>query len=163
MRIITLSLSALLWSLLIMTKCDIHCRYLIELYLFLVAVHLYANYSAVKALCLNTLNEDRLALILKGYMLNERVPEPPKVNREESVFLLGNPSEMLLIVAFVSHIQTTALSLYWYKNLYTLIVLRVLFSQGCLRLRHKNWRFICEHTGKGRHLIHGNGILVKVL
>ncbi|XP_011340582.1 RUS1 family protein C16orf58 homolog isoform X2 [Ooceraea biroi] len=68
-------------------------QYLIELYLFLVAVHLYANYSAVKALCLDTLNEDRLALIVKRYMLNEHVPEPPEINEEESVFLLGNPTK----------------------------------------------------------------------
>lgn len=71
-------------------------RYLIELYLFLVAVHLYANYSAVKVLCLDTFNEDRLALIIKNYMINERIPEPKRVNKEESVFLLGNPSKTLL-------------------------------------------------------------------
>ncbi|XP_071577186.1 RUS family member 1 [Temnothorax nylanderi] len=67
-------------------------QYLLELYLFLVAVHLYANYSAVKALCLDTLNEDRLAIIVKNYMINEQIPEPSKVNKEESVFLLKNPT-----------------------------------------------------------------------
>lgn len=72
-------------------------RYLIELYLFLVAVHLYANYSAVKALCLDTLNEDRLALIIKHYMMNEQIPEPKKVNKEESVFLLGNSSKIIIL------------------------------------------------------------------
>lgn len=71
-------------------------RYLIELYLFLVAVHLYANYSAVKVLCLDTLNEDRLALIIKNYMINERIPDPKRLNKEESVFLLSNPSKILL-------------------------------------------------------------------
>ncbi|XP_014478456.1 PREDICTED: RUS1 family protein C16orf58 isoform X1 [Dinoponera quadriceps] len=70
-------------------------RYLIELYVFLVAVHLYANYSAVKALCLDTLNEDRLALIIKHYMMNERIPEPWRINKEESVFLLGSPSRQM--------------------------------------------------------------------
>lgn len=67
-------------------------QYLLELYLFLVAVHLYANYSAVKALCLDTFNEDRLAIIIKNYMMNEQIPEPRKVNKEESVFLLKNPT-----------------------------------------------------------------------
>ncbi|KYQ54979.1 UPF0420 protein C16orf58 [Trachymyrmex zeteki] len=67
-------------------------QYVLELYLFLVAVHLYANYSAVKALCLDTLNEDRLAIIIKNYMMNEQIPEPWKVNKEESVFLLKNPT-----------------------------------------------------------------------
>ncbi|XP_050465878.1 RUS family member 1 [Cataglyphis hispanica] len=70
-------------------------QYLIELYLFLVAVHLYANYSAVKVLCLDTLNEDRLALIIKNYMINERIPEPKKLNKEESVFLLDNPTKSI--------------------------------------------------------------------
>ncbi|XP_029168227.1 LOW QUALITY PROTEIN: RUS1 family protein C16orf58 [Nylanderia fulva] len=70
-------------------------RYLIELYLFLVAVHLYANYSAVKVLCLDTLNEDRLALNIKSYMINERIPEPKIVNKEESVFLLDNPAKSI--------------------------------------------------------------------
>lgn len=56
-------------------------------------VHLYANYSAVKALCLDTLNEDRLALIIKNYMMNERIPEPERINKEESVFLLRNPNK----------------------------------------------------------------------
>lgn len=59
------------------------------------AVHLYANYSAVKALCLDTLNEDRLALIIKNYMMNERIPEPQRINQEESVFLFGNPCKIL--------------------------------------------------------------------
>lgn len=58
------------------------------------AVHLYANYSAVKALCLDTLNEDRLAIIVKNYMTNEQILEPRKVNQEESVFLLKNPSKI---------------------------------------------------------------------
>lgn len=81
--------------LLIMIKSYTY-RYLIELYLFLVAVHLYANYSAVKVLCLDTLNEDRLALIIKNHMINEQIPEPKRLNKEESVFLLGNPSKILL-------------------------------------------------------------------
>lgn len=69
-------------------------RYLFELYLFLVAVHLYANYSAVKALCLDTLNEDRLAIIVKNYMVNEQILEPRKVNKAESVFLFKNSSKI---------------------------------------------------------------------
>lgn len=83
--------------LLIMIKSYIYIyRYLIELYLFLVAVHMFANYSAVKVLCLDTLNEDRLALNIKNYMINERILEPKRMNKEESVFLLGNPSKILL-------------------------------------------------------------------
>ncbi|CAK9809949.1 RUS family member 1 [Anthophora plagiata] len=67
-------------------------RFVIEFYLFLVMVHLYANYSAVKALCLNSLNEDRLALIVKSYITNEVIPEPEEVNKKESVLLLTKPT-----------------------------------------------------------------------
>ena len=67
-------------------------RYIMELYLFLVAVHLYANYSAVKALRLNSLNEDRLALIVKSYVTNETIPEPDEVNKKESVLLFAKPT-----------------------------------------------------------------------
>lgn len=63
-------------------------RYVLELYLILVIVHLYANYSAVKALCLNSLNEDRLVLIIKSYILNEVIPVPEEINKRESVLLL---------------------------------------------------------------------------
>ncbi|KAL6258070.1 hypothetical protein P5V15_009987 [Pogonomyrmex californicus] len=68
-------------------------QYLLQLYLFLVAVHLYANYSAVKALCLDTFNEDRLAIIVKNYITTEQIPEPRKVNKEESVLLFKNPTK----------------------------------------------------------------------
>lgn len=68
-----------------------------ELYLFLVVVHLYANYSAVKALRLSSINEDRLALIVKGYVTNEVIPEPEEVNKKESVLLLAKPSKAVLV------------------------------------------------------------------
>lgn len=64
-----------------------------EFYLFLVIIHLYANYSAVKALCLNSLNEDRLALIVKSYISNEVIPKPEEVNKKESVLLLTKSSK----------------------------------------------------------------------
>ncbi|XP_076287109.1 RUS family member 1 [Lasioglossum baleicum] len=70
-------------------------RYIMELYLFLVAVHLYANYSAVKSLRLNSLNEDRYALIIKSYVTNEVIPEPGEVNRNESVILLAKPTKKI--------------------------------------------------------------------
>ncbi|XP_076626425.1 RUS family member 1 isoform X1 [Colletes latitarsis] len=70
-------------------------RYVMELYLFLVVIHLYANYSAVKALCLNSLNEDRFALIVKSYFTNEIIPEPAEVNRNESVLLFTKPTRSI--------------------------------------------------------------------
>jgi len=46
-------------------------------------------------LCLDTLNEDRLAIVIKNYVMNEQIPKPQKVNKEESVFLFKNPSKIL--------------------------------------------------------------------
>lgn len=115
-------------------------RYLIELYLFLVAVHLYANYSAVKALCLDTLNEDRLALIIKNYMMNERTPEPQMINQEESVFLLGNPCKIL----YLTTVRLSFSFLCFLIAQETLANSRFHFSQTIVRFRHKDWRFVCN-------------------
>lgn len=41
------------------------------------------------------LNEDRLALVVKDYMINEQISEPQKINKEESIFLLGNPCKII--------------------------------------------------------------------
>ncbi|XP_012277949.1 RUS1 family protein C16orf58 homolog [Orussus abietinus] len=70
-------------------------RYIMELYVLLVAVHLYANYSAVKALRLNSVNEDRLAIIVQEYLTEKNIPGPEHVNKRESVFLFQNPSKKL--------------------------------------------------------------------
>lgn len=103
-------------------------RYLIELYLFLVAVHLYANYLAVKVLCLDTLNEDRLALIIKNYMINERIPEPKKLNKEESVFLLDNPSKILLqLYTFTIEKYVTNHEYYFQPKAYVGLILKLVF------------------------------------
>lgn len=91
-------------------------RYLIELYLFLVAVHLLANYLAVKALCLDTLNEARLALVVRNYMTNERIPDSKIINKKESIFRLGNPTKRVcgfdikIGVSFASVLKKDAIS-----------------------------------------------------
>ncbi|KAI4486730.1 hypothetical protein M0804_006100 [Polistes exclamans] len=68
-------------------------RYLLELYVFLVIVHLYANYSAIKVLWLNALNEDRLALLVKNYLIHGTVPNAAEINKKESVFLWKKPTK----------------------------------------------------------------------
>ncbi|KAK0094054.1 hypothetical protein PV326_011940 [Microctonus aethiopoides] len=65
----------------------------IELYLLLVAVHIYANYSAVKALTLNSLNEDRLVLLLNNYMMDGTILDVEKINQQESLMLFQRPSK----------------------------------------------------------------------
>ncbi|XP_015182711.1 PREDICTED: RUS1 family protein C16orf58 homolog [Polistes dominula] len=68
-------------------------RYLLELYVFLVIVHLYANYSAIKVLWLNSLNEDRLALLIKNYLIHGTVSNAAEINKKESVFLWKKPTK----------------------------------------------------------------------
>lgn len=58
-----------------------------ELFVLLATVHLYANYRAVRALCLNSLNEDRLAFIMRNYLVDQTVPDPAQINKLESVLL----------------------------------------------------------------------------
>lgn len=65
------------------------------MYLILVAVHIYANYSAVKALRLNSLNEDRLALLLNNYMMDGTILDTDKVNQQESLFLFQRPCKKI--------------------------------------------------------------------
>lgn len=68
------------------------------------AVHLSANYLAVKALCLDTLNEARLALIVRHYMTNKRVPKSQSINKKESIFPIGNPSKSVIIKIILLYI-----------------------------------------------------------
>lgn len=71
-----------------------------ELFVFLATVHLYANYRAVKAVCLNSLNEDRLALLLQSYLTSQKIPGPEEVNKSESVLLYGNICGFLIVAKF---------------------------------------------------------------
>lgn len=70
-------------------------RYVMELFVLLATVHLYANYRAVKALCLNSLNEDRLALIMRNYLIDQSIPDPVEVNKLESVLMYGNSAKRI--------------------------------------------------------------------
>ncbi|XP_046428897.1 RUS family member 1 [Neodiprion fabricii] len=68
-------------------------RFVMELFVLLATVHMYANYRAVKALRLNSLNEDRLALILRSFLTTQSIPNPLEVNRSESVVIGRNVSK----------------------------------------------------------------------
>ncbi|XP_066247951.1 RUS family member 1 [Euwallacea similis] len=57
------------------------------LILFLMVLHLYTNFLAVKALIFYTFNKERLTVVLKNYFTIGTVLNPPKVNAKESVFI----------------------------------------------------------------------------
>ncbi|XP_014204534.1 RUS1 family protein C16orf58 homolog [Copidosoma floridanum] len=68
----------------------IHERLFLYLCFLLVIVHIVSNYFAVTSLQINTLNEDRLCLIIEDYILNHTVSNVATINDRESVFLLWN-------------------------------------------------------------------------
>ncbi|XP_015116721.1 RUS1 family protein C16orf58 homolog isoform X2 [Diachasma alloeum] len=61
------------------------------LYVTLVIVHVYANYSAVRSLRFNSLNEDRLALVLDNYAKCGRILGVEECNKRESLLLFQKP------------------------------------------------------------------------
>ena len=62
-------------------------EYVWLLFVLFTFVHLYANYKAVKALTMSSLNPARLNIIIKTYLDTRSVLHPDIVNRRESVFL----------------------------------------------------------------------------
>lgn len=50
-------------------------------------LHLFANYQAVRSVVMETLNEARLAIVLRQYLRDGRVLSPPEANHKEPVFL----------------------------------------------------------------------------
>ncbi|PNJ33698.1 RUS family member 1 isoform X2 [Pongo pygmaeus] len=55
-------------------------------FFFLTALHIYANYRAVRALVMETLNEGRLRLVLKHYLQRGEVLNPTAANRMEPLW-----------------------------------------------------------------------------
>ncbi|KAJ8681308.1 hypothetical protein QAD02_017095 [Eretmocerus hayati] len=65
----------------------IHERLFILICLLLVGAHIVSNYFAVTSLQINTLNEDRLSLIIRDYILYHTVSSVEDINKRESVFI----------------------------------------------------------------------------
>ncbi|CAG5090858.1 Similar to RUSF1: RUS family member 1 (Homo sapiens), partial [Cotesia congregata] len=64
--------------------------FLIEMYLILVTIHIYANYSAVKVLTFNSLNEDRLILLFHNYINDGIIYDTKLINQQESLLPFHN-------------------------------------------------------------------------
>ena len=63
-------------------------RLFIYICFLLVIIHVVSNYFAVTSLQLNTLNEDRLCLIIEDYILYHTISPVEHINDRESVFIL---------------------------------------------------------------------------
>lgn len=57
-------------------------------FLALTLFHMYANYRAVRSLCLTSLNPERAALLLRSFLLEQRVPPPAELSPLEQVLPL---------------------------------------------------------------------------
>ena len=65
-------------------------QYLVwALFVTMTLLHLFANYKAVTSLIFETLNKDRLLLILDAYCIKKsmKLPDPNEINSQESPFL----------------------------------------------------------------------------
>lgn len=75
-------------------------RFLVEMYLILVTIHIYANYSAVKVLTFNSLNEDRLILLFHNYIDDGIIHDTKLINQQESLLPFHNSRKTIIYVTF---------------------------------------------------------------
>lgn len=68
-------------------------------FVLLTALHIYANYRAVRALVLETLNESRLQLVLKHFLQRGEVLKPASANQMEPLWT-GDPTLWSLVLGF---------------------------------------------------------------
>nr|XP_056718998.1 RUS family member 1 [Euleptes europaea] len=79
---------------------NLHLTY--SLYGLFTILHLYANYRAVRAVCMETLNQARLRLVLHHFLRWGKVPGPALANPEEPL-LLGCRQQLRLILGAPLH------------------------------------------------------------
>ncbi|XP_067389096.1 RUS family member 1 isoform X3 [Emydura macquarii macquarii] len=99
------NLAGLLVSLLLIPLVADRLQLTYALYSLFTALHLYANYRAVRAVCMETLNRARLRLALHHFLCQGWVPTPTHVNPQEPLLpefqrhlgiILGAPLHMLV-------------------------------------------------------------------
>ncbi|KAL8176586.1 UNVERIFIED_CONTAM: hypothetical protein K2H54_036705 [Gekko kuhli] len=79
---------------------NLHLTY--ALYGLFTVLHLYANYRAVRAVCMETLNRARLRLVLHHFLRWGKVPGPALANPKEPL-LLGCRQQLRLILGAPLH------------------------------------------------------------
>uniref|UniRef100_D6RDS0 RUS family member 1 n=1 Tax=Mus musculus TaxID=10090 RepID=D6RDS0_MOUSE len=78
-------------------------------FVLLTALHIYANYRAVRALVLETLNESRLQLVLEHFLQRGEVLEPASANQMEPLWTGFWPSLSLSLGVPLHHLVSSAL------------------------------------------------------
>ncbi|XP_077170723.1 RUS family member 1 isoform X2 [Paroedura picta] len=79
---------------------NLHLTY--ALYGLFTILHLYANYRAVRAVCMETLNRARLRLVLRHFLRWGKVPGPALANPKEPL-LLGGHQQLRMILGAPLH------------------------------------------------------------
>uniref|UniRef100_A0A8C0GB37 RUS family member 1 n=1 Tax=Chelonoidis abingdonii TaxID=106734 RepID=A0A8C0GB37_CHEAB len=97
------NLAGLLVSLLLIPLVTDRLQLTYTLYGLFTALHLYANYRAVRAVCMETLNRARLRLALRHFLCQGWVPTPAHANpREPLVDTIQACSHALLLETLLS-------------------------------------------------------------
>lgn len=65
-------------------------RLTLSLFFLFTALHLFANYKAVRSVVMETLNEARLSIVLQEYLKDGHILGPLEANQREPVFMGGN-------------------------------------------------------------------------
>ncbi|KAK9534791.1 hypothetical protein VZT92_007214 [Zoarces viviparus] len=81
------NLAGLLVSLMLIPVVTDNPILTVSLFLLFTVLHLFANYKAVRSVVMETLNEARLSIVLKGFLRDGRVPSPLEANQREPVLL----------------------------------------------------------------------------
>lgn len=82
------------------------------LFLVFTVLHLLANHRAVSVVCMETLNKNRLHIVMADYLSTGSVPAPASVNAREPILML---STRVLSYTLGSHISTVVSSLAEYR------------------------------------------------
>ncbi|XP_077475231.1 RUS family member 1 [Stigmatopora argus] len=81
------NLAGLLVSLILIPLVTDNPALTLILFFLFTALHLFANFKAVRSVVMETLNEARLAILLRQFLRDGRVLTPLEANRKEPVFL----------------------------------------------------------------------------
>lgn len=84
-------------------------RLTLGLFFLFTALHLFSNYKAVSSVVMETLNESRLSIVLRRYLVDGRVLTPPEANQREPVFF-GRRSLLLSLETSLSQASIQAVS-----------------------------------------------------
>ncbi|KAG8513657.1 RUS1 family protein C16orf58, partial [Galemys pyrenaicus] len=105
------NLAGLLVSLLMLPLVSDSPSFSLGCFFLLTALHIYANYRAVRALVMETLNERRLRLVLKHFLQTGEVLDPTSANQMEPLWTGFWPSLSLSLGVPLHRIVSSAFEL----------------------------------------------------